>query len=73
MIKTDPLQLDYDKKFRPTQPPYHPTPIHFREKLSKHLEYLHEEGVITDVDPRQTYDCVLNVVITEKATPGRSA
>ena len=69
-IKTDPILLDYDKKFKPIQPPYHPTPIHYRDKLSKHLEHLREEGVITDVDPRQTYDCVLNVVISEKATPG---
>ena len=69
-IKTEPIHLDYDQKFKPTQPPYHPTPLHYRDKLSKHLEHLREEGVITDVDPRQTYDCVLNVVISEKATPG---
>lgn len=57
-IKTDPLKLDYEKNIKPTQPPYHPVPIHYRDKLSRHLEYLCEEGVITDVKTRQTYDCV---------------
>ena len=69
-IKTDPLKLDYDSKIKPIQLPYHPIPTHYRDKLSRHPEHLREEGVITNVDPRQTYDCVLNVIITEKATPG---
>ena len=70
LIKTDPIKYNFDPKIKPTQPPYHPVPLHYRDKLSKHLQYLREEGVITDVDPRQPYDCVLNVVITDKATPG---
>ena len=70
LIKTDPIKYNFDPKIKPTQPPYHPVPLHYKDKLSKHLQYLREEGVITDVDPRQPYDCVLNVVITDKATPG---
>ena len=70
LIKTDPIKYNFDPKFKPTQPPYHPVPLHYKDKLSQHLAYLREEGVITDVDPRQPYDCVLNVVITDKATPG---
>ena len=34
--------------------------------VSKLLEFLREQGVITDVDPRETYECIMNVVITDK-------
>lgn len=69
-LKTSPVVLDFDPKFKPTQPPYRPIPIHYRAKISSHLEKLREEGIITDVDPRKSYPCVMNTVITEKATPG---
>ena len=64
-MKTVPIQLDYDQMFKPMQTPYHPPPLHYKEKLSQHLAYLRKEGVITDADPRQLYDCVLNVVISD--------
>ena len=69
-MKTSPVVLDFDPKFKPTQPPFRPIPIHYREKISEHLQKLREEGVITDVDPRKPYECVMNTVITEKTTPG---
>ena len=69
-MKTSPVVLDFDPKFKPTPPPYRPIPIHYRAKISSHLEKLREEGIITDVDPRKSYPCVMNTVITEKATPG---
>ena len=69
-MKTSPVVLDFDPKFKPTQPPYRPIPIHYRDKISSHLQKLRDEGIITDVDPRKSYPCVMNTVITEKATPG---
>lgn len=69
-LKIKPIELDFDPKFRPTQPPYRPIPYHYREKISEHLQKLRDEGVITDVDPKKSYDCVMNVVVTEKAKPG---
>ena len=70
LIKTNPVKFEMDPKFKPTQPPHHLIPLNYRSKVSKHLQFLREEGVITDVDPRQAHDCVLNVVITDKTTPG---
>lgn len=70
LIKTNPVKLEMDPKFKPTQPPHHQIPLNYRHKVSKHLQFLREEGVITDVDPRQAHECVLNVVITDKTTPG---
>ena len=69
-MKTSPVVLDFDPKFKPTQPPYRPIPIHYRDKISSHLQKLRDEGIITNVDPRKSYPCVMNTVITEKATPG---
>ena len=69
-IKTSPVMLDFDPKFTPTQPPYRPIPIHYRDKVSAHLQRLRDDRIITDIDPRETYDSVMNTVITEKVTPG---
>lgn len=69
-IKTSPVVLDFDPKHKPTQPPYRPIPLHYRDRVSAHLDKLKEEGIITDVDPRKSYDCVMNTVITDKSTPG---
>jgi hypothetical protein len=44
--------------------------LHYRDRVSAHLDKLKEEGIITDVDPRKSYDCVMNTVITDKSTPG---
>ena len=53
-IKTSPVVLDFDPKFKPTQPAYWPIPIHYRDQISAHLAKLRKEGVIKDVDPRKS-------------------
>ena len=41
-------------------------PIHYQKPISDLLAFLRSEGVITDMDPRKSYDFVMNVVITNK-------
>ena len=65
-LKKEPIHLEYDPTFKPTQPPFHNVPLHYQPQLSDHLIFLREQGIITDVDPRNTYECVMNVVITDK-------
>ena len=36
--------------------------------MSKLLDFLRKEGVITDVNPWGNYDCVMSIVITDKKT-----
>ena len=70
-MKQEPIHLDYVEGFHPKQPPYRPIPIHYQKKVSDHLEFLRQEGVIEDVDPKESYECVMNVVITDKPkSPG---
>ena len=66
-MNIQPIHLDYDTKFEPKQPPYRNVPIHYQKEVSELLNFLRKEKVITDVDPRKSYDCVMNVVITDKA------
>ena len=66
-IRTKPIHLDYEEEFKPKQPPFRNFPIHYQGEVSKLLEFLRTQGVITDVDPRESYDCVMNVVITDKS------
>ena len=65
-MNTDPTHLEYDDKFVPEQPRFRNIPMHYRQEVSKHLKFLREQKVITDVDPRNSYECVMNVVITDK-------
>jgi hypothetical protein len=65
-LQRKPAHLDFNENFKPTQQNYRPISLHYREKLSKLLKFLREEDVIEDVDPNNTYDCILNVVITDK-------
>ena len=65
-IKIEPIHLEYAKDFKPKQQPFRNIPFHYQEDVSKLLDFLREQGVITDVDPRDSYDCVMNVVITDK-------
>ena len=65
-LSTEPIHLDYDTKFIPQQPRYRSIPIHYQAEVSKLLKFLREQGVITDVDPRTPYQCIMNVVITDK-------
>ena len=65
-MKCDPIHLDYDPVHKPSLPPFHNVPLHYQKEVSDHLEFLRCQGVITDVDPKKSYDCVMNVVITDK-------
>ena len=65
-IQTKPIHLDVREDFVPEQPPYRKIPINYQEQVSKLLDFLRKEGVIRDVDPNESYECVLNVVITDK-------
>ena len=65
-LKTKPIHLDYEENFSPRQPRYYNIPFHYQKPLSKLLQFLREQGVITDVDPRNSYKCIMNVVITDK-------
>ena len=65
-IKTDPVELQYGKGFKPIQPPRILVPFHYQERLARHLEKLREEEVIEDIDPREPIDCLLNVSISDK-------
>lgn len=66
-LNCEPVSLPSDKNFKPVQPPFHNIPIHYQGKVSELLQFLRENDVITDVDPKEIIDCVLNVVITDKA------
>ena len=65
-IKTKPIHLDYDEEFSLRQPRFYNIPFHYQKPLSKLLQFLREQGVISDVDPRNSYECIMNVVITDK-------
>ncbi len=65
-IKIDPIHLDFEENFQPTQPSFHNVPIHYRPQVSAHLQFLREQGAITDVDSSDTHECVMNTVITDK-------
>ena len=65
-INTAPVHLEYADGFKPQQPKFRNTPIHYKEPVSKLLHFLREQKVIKDVDPRKPYDCIMNTVITDK-------
>ena len=69
-IVQEQIHLDYVEGFKPIQPEYRSIPIRYQSKVSECLEFLREEDVIEDVDPKESYDCVMNVVITDKKAPG---
>ena len=65
-LKTKPIHLEYDENYIPDQPRFRNVPIHYQPEVSKLLDFLRKEKVITDVDPRDSYECIMNVVITDK-------
>ena len=69
-MKVPPIILQYEKGFRPTQPPRYPVPYHYQGRLATHLKQLTKEGVIEDVHPAEPIDCTLNLSISEKKTKG---
>ena len=60
---TTPIHLEYDKEHIPEQPRFHNVPIHYQPEVSKLLKFLRQQNVITDVDPRDPYECIMNVVL----------
>ena len=69
-VKTRPVVLQYEENFKPIQPPRYPVPYHYQEKIAEHLRKLKKEGVIEDVDPAESVDCVLNIAVSEKRIQG---
>ena len=67
LMNIPPIHLDYDAGHTPVQPQFRNIPFHYRDRVSKHLQFLREQGVISDVDPRESYKCVMNCVITDKS------
>ena len=67
LMKIPPIHLDYDTNFHAKQPTFRNIPVYYQDKVSDLLHFLREQEVITDVDPRNSYDCVMNVVITDKS------
>ena len=65
-MKCEPIHLDYEKNFKPKQPNFHNIPIQYQKKVSELLDFLRQQNVITDVDPKESFDCVMNTVITDK-------
>ena len=65
-LDTPAIHLDYDPEFNSTQSRLRNIPIHYQKPESELLSFLRKEGVITDADPRKSYDCVMNAVITDK-------
>ena len=66
-VDCTPVSLPIDQNFKPNQPPFRNVPIHYQEKVSNLLQFLRENDVITDVDPKEINNCIMNVVITDKS------
>ena len=50
-MKTQSIVLQYEPGFRPIQPPRHPVPYHYQDRVATHLRKLKAEDIIEDVDP----------------------
>ena len=70
-IKTDPVKFQFEKNFKPIQPPRRGVPYHYQNRLSDHLEMMRKEGAMEDINPREAVDCTMNLVITEKKSAGQ--
>ena len=62
------VHLEYVKDFKLKQLPFRNVPIHYQSEVSKLLDFLRKEGVITcdSVDHRGNHNCVMNVVIVDQ-------
>ena len=65
------VKFHIDTTVPPVQAMYHPPPIAYQERLSKHLQELRESDKIEDVDPKENCPWISNVVITEKKQLGQ--
>ena len=70
LMKISPVKLEYEEGFVPTQSHRQIIPYAYQPKLSAHLRNLRRDKVITDVDPSEPIDCILNVTICEKKMEG---
>ena len=66
LMKISPVKLEYEEGFVPTQPHRQIIPYAYQPKLSAHLRNLRRDKVITDVDPSEPIDCILNVTFVKK-------
>ena len=65
-MKNVPVHLDFNPTHKPNQPRFHNIPIHYQKYVSKHLKFLRSQNIISDVDPKKSFDCVMNAVITRQ-------
>ena len=66
LLKNNCAKFHIDQSVPPVAAPYRPTPLAFREKLSRHLENLRRHKKIRDVKPDEHSPWISNVVLTEK-------
>ena len=65
-VKVPPVHFKFDKDFKLKQLYFRNVPIHYQFQVSKLLDCLRKKSVIKDVNPRGNYDCVRDVVLTDK-------
>ena len=65
-MKVPPVHFKFDKGFKLKQLSLRNVPIHYQFQVSKLLDYFRKKSVIKDVNPRGNYDCVRDVVLTDK-------
>ena len=65
-MKVPRVHFKFDKDFKWKQLSFRNFPIHYQSEVSKLLDFLRKKIVITDVSPRRNYDCVRDVVLTDK-------
>ena len=66
LLKDNCATFHIDTSVPPVAAPYRPTPLGFRDKLSKHLDNLRAHNKIRDVKPDEHSPWISNVVLTEK-------
>lgn len=67
MVKRKPIVLQGDETKRIHSQPYRPVPPQYAEEVSKHLQYLRDNGKILDVDPNtEKVEAYRNLVISRK-------
>ena len=64
--KVPPIKIEVDPTVKPIQQKARLVPIHYKEKLRKHLDELIQEGVVTPLNCTNGTGWIHNVVITAK-------
>ena len=65
-MKLPPVHFKFDKDFKRKKLSFRNVPIHYQSEVSKLLDFLRKKSVKTDVSLRRNYDCVRDVVLTDK-------